>query len=222
MPKVEYNSQEPENGRKYTEEFNQFYSRFAHLYDRLVKLLPFWQRWIRSTIPWIQGPEVLEISFGTGYLLSLYAERFNVHGIDYNRRLASLAKDNLRKAGKKADLLIGDAASLPYNSGTFNTLVNTMAFTGYPNGYLALSEMVRVLKPDGRIVMVDINYPCDENHAGMVLTRAWKAGGDIIRDMPALFNEFSLEWTDQEIGGFGSVHLYVAAKSEEYQEQHHE
>lgn len=215
MPESKHYSLEPENGRKYTEEFNQYYSRFAGSYDWLVKKLPFWKNWVSSVIPWIQGPKVLEVSFGTGYLLSQYADQFNVHGIDYNRRLANLANDNLRKADKKADLLVGDVASLPYPSAIFNTLVNTMAFTGYPDGYSALSEMVRVLKPSGRIVMVDISYPGDENRTGMVLTRAWKAGGDIIRDMPALFDEFSLEWTDQEIGGFGSVHLYVAAKSEE-------
>ena len=87
-----------------------------------------------------------------------------------------------------------------------------MAFTAYPDGNLALSEMLRVLEPGGRIVMVDINYPSDGNWIGTTLTNAWKAGGDIIRDMPALFAEYGLEWTEEEVGGFGSVHLYVIEK----------
>ena len=49
---------------------------------------------------------------------------------------------------------------------------------------------------------------------GIRLTVGWKAGGDIIRDLPELFERFGYEYTDQEVGGFGSVHLYVGTKSE--------
>ena len=209
--KFEY-SQEPSDPKLHTEQFDHFYSRFARVYDWIVRLLPFWQNWIRTSIPWIQGSKVLEISFGTGHLLSQYADQFNTHGIDYNQRLAGVAKENLRKTGKTANLLIAEVEFLPYKSGSFDTLVNTMAFTAYPDGRLALAEMLRVLVPAGRIVIVDINFPGNGNWFGSTLTKAWKAGGDIIRDMPALFTEFGLEWTDQEVGGWGSVHLYVIKK----------
>jgi len=89
-----------------------------------------------------------------------------------------------------------------------------MAFTAYPDGQTALAEITRVLRPGGQIVMVDISYPTDGNKIGTFLTNAWKTGGDIIRDMPKLFRSFGFEYTDQEVGGFGSVHLYVATKPE--------
>lgn len=41
---------------------------------------------------------------------------------------------------------------------------------------------------------------------------AWKAGGDIIRDIPEMSTKFGFEFIDKEVGGFGSVHLYVAKK----------
>jgi hypothetical protein len=44
------------------------------------------------------------------------------------------------------------------------------------------------------------------------MTRFWVALGDIVRDMDALFRQFQFEYTDREIGGFGSVHLYLAEK----------
>ena len=186
-------SEEPTNPKNHTEQYDKFYTRFARGYDWLVKTLPFWRNWIKTAIPWLQGPTVLEVSFGTGYLLSQYADQFNTYGIDYNQHLARVTKGNLQIKGKKADLQIADVESLPYKTAAFDTLVNTMAFTAYPDGNLALSEMLRVLEPGGRIVMVDINYPGDGNWIGTTLTDTWKAGGDIIRDMPALFTEYGLE-----------------------------
>ena len=69
-----------------------------------------------------------------------------------------------------------------------------------------------MLKPAGRLVLIDINYPADGNWLGTRLTELWKYAGDLIRDMDALFHEFSLSHVDREVGGWGSVHLYIAEK----------
>jgi hypothetical protein len=47
---------------------------------------------------------------------------------------------------------------------------------------------------------------------GTRLTKGWKVGSDIIRDLLKLFERFVYEYTDQEVGGFRSVHLSVAMK----------
>lgn len=205
-------SNEPKHGKPHTAQYDQFYTRFAPIYDRLVKTLPIWRNWIGAAVPFIQGRRICEISFGTGYLLTQYAGRLETYGIDYNWRMARIALTNLSQAGLKASLQVADAAALPYREASFDTIINTMAFTAYPDGKLALSEMRRVLRPEGRIVMIDICYPQDGNRLGTFLTNAWKAGGDIIRDMPALFEQSGFEFLDREIGGYGSVHLYVATK----------
>ncbi|NIP97768.1 MAG: class I SAM-dependent methyltransferase, partial [Akkermansiaceae bacterium] len=49
--------------------------------------------------------------------------------------------------------------------------------------------MRRVLKPGGRLVMVDVNFPRDGNWRGTLLAQGWKAAGDLIRDVPHLFHE---------------------------------
>jgi hypothetical protein len=55
-------------------------------------------------------------------------------------------------------------------------------------------------------------YPADGNRLGTALVELWKRTGDLIRDMGVLFAEAGLDATDREIGRFGSVHLYLAAK----------
>ncbi len=88
-----------------------------------------------------------------------------------------------------------------------------MAFTGYPDSLKAMSELKRVLKPGGKLIIVDINFPKNMNILGMWLTKFWILLGDVIRDIGEIFNHFDLDYTDREIGGFGSVHLYIATKS---------
>ena len=207
-------SPDPENPKAFTDEFDSFYTRFAALYDSLVKYLPVWQAWLKRTLPYIQGPRVLEVSFGTGYLLTQFADRFRAFGIDYNAVMAKTARRNLERRGLTANLQQADVLYLPYASNSFDTLVNTMAFSGYPDGTGALTEMERVLKPGGRLVMVDINYPKNRNWAGMALTKFWMASGDIIRDIERLFDESGWEFKEEEIGGFGSVHLYLLQKTD--------
>jgi len=205
-------SNEPDNREQFTKEYDRFYTLFARVYDLAVKVLPVWKSWLKQALPHIQGPKVLEVSFGTGYLLGQYADRFETHGIDYNEKMVSVAGENLKKKGIEAELQQANVESLPYPDETFDCIVNTMAFTAYPDGRKAMSEFHRVLKQGGKLVLIDIDYPADRNWLGMRMTRFWAALGDILRDMDAMFRQFDFEYTDREIGGFGSVHLRVAEK----------
>ena len=90
-------SSEPADKRQFTEDFDRAYSRWAGWYDTLVKVLPFWRTWLQATIPHLQGPKVLEVSFGTGWLLTQIAGQFDSYGLDYNLRMCDIAKENLQR-----------------------------------------------------------------------------------------------------------------------------
>ena len=105
-----------------------------------------------------------------------------------------------------------DVEALPYADETFDTVLNTMSFSGYPDGQTALAEMSRVLRPGGRLVLIDVGYPDDENKVGTLLTDLWRWSGDLIRDMDTLLREAGFDYRKQSIGGFGSVHLHIATK----------
>ena len=203
---------EPENKAQFTEKNNNLYTAFARVYGLAVKIMPFWKRWLKATLPHIQGPRVLEVSFGTGYLLTQYAAHYQTYGIDYNQKFVTLLQKELAKKGLSADIRQANVESLPFEDAFFDSIVNTMAFTGYPDGEKAMAEIHRVLKPGGKLILVDIDYPADRNRLGMLFTKGWIAAGDIVRDMAPVFKQFNFEYSDQEIGGFGSVHLYLAEK----------
>jgi len=206
-------SDEPQNAKAYEERFDRTYTRIAGVYDIAVKTLPVWKTWLKRALPHINGRRVLEVSFGTGYLMTKYAGEFEAYGIDLNARMVSVALKNLRRARVSADLQQGTVESLPYEDGFFDTVVNTMAFSGYPDGTKAMAEMRRVLKSNGRLVLIDINYPTDRNWIGTLLTRCWQMSGDIIRDMDRVLTAHDFSYEDIEIGGFGSVHMYICHKN---------
>jgi len=203
---------EPADRRAFTQRNDRLYGHFAGLYDLAVKILPFWRRWIEQVLPHIVGPRVLELSFGTGHLLTRYADRYETWAIDYNWQLAQRARHNLSATGQQARLQLADVAHLPFADNRFHTVLCTMAFTAYPDGNAAMAEIARVLIPGGRLLLVDVNYPVEGGRLGTWLARAWIALGDIIRDMAPLFAAHGFDYVDRDIGGFGSVHLYVARK----------
>jgi ubiquinone/menaquinone biosynthesis C-methylase UbiE len=205
-------SSEPANPEDFTRAFDMFYSRFATLYDWAVKVLPFWKSWLRQTLPHLKGGRVLEVSFGTGYLLTQYAGRFEAHGVDLNGRMVRIALRNVARAGLSSTLLRARVEALPYRDASFDNVLNTMAFSGYPDGRRALAEMIRVLKPGGRLVLLDVRYPEDGNWLGTELAYLWRATGDRLRDVRALVEEFGLRCEEAEVGAWGSVHLYLATR----------
>ncbi len=113
----------------------------------------------------------------------------------------------------EATLLRGNVEHLPYCDGYFDTVLNTMAFSGYPRGARAMAEMRRVLRPGGRLLLIDVNYPEDRNWVGVCMTRLWQRGGDLIRDMDSVLTAHGFEYEEREIGGFGSVHMYLCHRN---------
>jgi ubiquinone/menaquinone biosynthesis C-methylase UbiE len=206
-------SGEPQDKNRFTQQFDRFYTRFARWYAWFIRVFPFWRHWLDQALPHITGPRVLEISFGTGYLLSRYAGRYDVSGVDLNLRLTQLAREMLRRQGLEAGLQVADVGALPYPEAAFDCVVNTMAFSGYPDAAAALDEIRRVLIPGGRLVMIDVGYPLTERPGGFIMASLWKLAGDLLREMVELLSEHGFETSVREIGGFGSVHLYICQKA---------
>lgn len=207
--------QEPtgaEEKARFTRRRDRFYTTFAGLYEAAVRRGPVWRTWLASTLPHLRGPRVLEVSFGTGWLIRRCAARFEAYGVDLNARMTRIARAGLVRAGLPPRVARARAEALPFPDGVFDSVLNTMALSGYPDAEAALAEMRRVLRPGGRLVLLDVARPRRPTPAARLALAGWRLAGDRIRDVDALLAEAGFEFTAEEVGGLGSVRLFVAAK----------
>ncbi len=200
--------------KNYTEKMNKEYDWMSRIYGVFLFFFPVWKKWIKKVLPHIQGKKVLEVSFGNGYLMSRYAgnPELEVTGIDYNQNMVEVTSQRLAKKNLRAELLQANVEKLPFPDKSFDTIINTMAFTGYPDGDKALAEIRRVLKDDGRLLLVDFDYPADRNIWGYSFVRLWEKMGDFIKDIPAHLARNGFDFEDRSVGGWGSVHLYLCTR----------
>jgi len=104
-----------------------------------------------------QGVKVLDVSSGRGTQSIFYSGEFDVDvaGVDISEEMVKTATSNAEKAGldTKVQFRTGDSQSLPFEDNTFDVAINECA-VGIPDDSLkVLSEMVRVVKPGGRILI---------------------------------------------------------------------
>ncbi len=197
----------------YTDEMNKEYNWMAKGYDVFMIIFPLWKRWIKKAIPHINGKKILEVSFGSGYLMTQYAsDKYEIYGIDYNEKMLEITYSKIKRLNINAQLTQGNVEKLPFPDNTFDTVINTMAFTGYPDGNKAMTEFKRVLKKDGKLLLVDFDYPNNRNGFGYIIVKLWEKFGDIIKDINSLLTKYDFEYEDISVGGFGSVHLFIAKK----------
>lgn len=97
---------------------------------------------------------VLEIGVGTGLLLPKYSRGCHVTGIDISKEMIARARDKIAAHGlDQVDLRVGNAQSLEFPPNSFDVVILPFVLTLLPDPEAALDECLRVLKPDGTIVI---------------------------------------------------------------------
>lgn len=99
--------------------------------------------------------DVLEVAVGTGLNLHAYPPDVRLTGIDLSEGMLALARARAGELGRDVELRHGDAHALPFTDAVFDTVVCTFGLCAIPDIDAALDEMTRVLRSDGKLILVD-------------------------------------------------------------------
>ena len=191
----------------------------ADSYDRLIG---WWERRMfgEDNRPWAcsraEG-KVLEVAVGTGLNLPFYDAGLSVVGIDLSPDMLAIARQRALDAGRDVDLREGDAHDLAFDDGSFDTVVCTFSLCNIPDTDRALGEMHRVLRPGGRLILVDhirssVRPILWLQKAAELLTV--RMDGDYLTRRPSLNAERQgFEITERERFARGVVERLVATKT---------
>jgi len=99
---------------------------------------------------------VLEIGIGSGSNIALYGPSVDrVIGLEPSRQLIAMARRCAAQSPLSVKVIEGTAEAIPLDRHSVDSVVTTWTLCSIPQVSLALSEMRRVLKPDGQLLFVE-------------------------------------------------------------------
>ena len=97
----------------------------------------------------------LEVGIGTGRNLDLYGSDVDLTGVDLSPRMLERARERAVSLGRNARLEVGDVERLPFPADSFDTVTATCVFCSVENPVQGLREVRRVIRPDGRVLLLE-------------------------------------------------------------------
>ncbi len=99
--------------------------------------------------------DVLEVAVGTGRRLPYYPPATRLIGVDLSPAMPAKAHSRADALNRPTDLRLGDAQHLDFPDATFDPVLATLTLCSIPDPEAAVAEMARVLRPGGRLVLLD-------------------------------------------------------------------
>lgn len=132
-------------------------NRYLYRFASTVPFAGQWRTWQRLVLTRIRGLDVLELGCGLGDLLAdMLKAGYHCHAVEQSPAMVTAARDTLkkRKLGQPTLVIQGSAQGLPFSSNAFDTVVST-----FPTEYIydpdTIAEVERVLRPGGRLIVVE-------------------------------------------------------------------
>lgn len=149
-----------------TQRVRRRWDLYAPLYDRLASSGRQLARWRGALWHRVSGSRVLEVGVGSGQNFPYYPPSAEVTGIELSGRMLSRARRRADRMGLAVDLREMDVQHLSLPDGAFDSVVATLVFCSVPDPALGFSEVARVCRPGGRVLLLE-----------HVLSDNWLLGG---------------------------------------------
>lgn len=151
------------------EQVEQMFDRIAGRYDFINHLLSAGidQNWRRIAIKKLRKDDpklILDVATGTGDMALLCCRILNpqkVVGIDISSEMLELGRKKVEKEGfsSKIELLKGDAEAINFPDNSFDSVLAAFGVRNFENLPKGLNEMKRILKPGGRLIILEFSRP---------------------------------------------------------------
>ena len=145
----------------------QLFDRIAGTYDGLnhVLSLNIDKRWRRRAIRMLAPAEqVLDVAIGTADLtieILRQGKAQHVTGIDLSQGMMAIGEQKVAKRGyaQQVQFDYGSAQQMPYANASFDTVTCAYGVRNFANMDEGLSEMFRVLRTGGELMVLEFSYP---------------------------------------------------------------
>jgi demethylmenaquinone methyltransferase / 2-methoxy-6-polyprenyl-1,4-benzoquinol methylase len=144
------------------------FDRIAGLYDRMNSVMTAglhhaWRRRAADLAELSPGARALDVATGTGDLALELANRVvpggEVIGVDFSEKMLELARAKAESRMPRVSFEHGNALALDYADGEFDAATVGFGARNFSDLQRGLSEMARVVRPGGRVVVLEITSP---------------------------------------------------------------
>lgn len=174
------------------------FDTIARTYDRLNRLMTLGldRRWRKRALRGIQG-NVLDVACGTGDMaVSLVERGCTVTGVDISEEMLAIA----RQKAPIVTFMIADAEHLPFPDASFDAVTCAFGVRNFVHLEQGLHEMLRVLKPGGRMVILELATP----------------DSSLIRPFYNLYTRRIIPWLGQRLAGSREAYTYLPRSIERF------
>jgi len=180
----------------------EVFDRVAPRYDLMNDLMSLglhrlWKAFAVSVARLRPGERVLDVASGSGDLAQAFARRVGPTGevwaTDINRSMLERGRDRLLDTGCLTPAVQCDAERLPFRAASFDCVAVGFGLRNMTNKEAALADMTRVLRPGGRLVVLEFS-------------KVWKP----LEKPYDLYSFKVLPWLGEKIAGDAGAYRYLA------------
>jgi demethylmenaquinone methyltransferase / 2-methoxy-6-polyprenyl-1,4-benzoquinol methylase len=158
-----------EGNRAFSLQTREMFTSIAPRYDFLNRLLSlgqdrYWRKKTIDLLGFLENQCILDVATGTCDIVIEVAKRnlsAQIFGIDFSRRMLDLGRIKITRKNYNqiVSLQIGSGENLPYADTSFDGVVCAFGIRNFADIQSGLNEFYRVLKPGGRVVILEFSIP---------------------------------------------------------------
>lgn len=133
------------------------YDRIAPIYDLMEGLVERsrYSQWRNLLWAKVEGKNILEVGVGTGKNFPYYPSDVKIVAIDFSEKMLARAKERAEREKVQVNLQQMDVQNLEFADNIFDTVVASFVFCSVPDPIRGLKEVKRVVKPGGKVVLLE-------------------------------------------------------------------